>query len=193
MQPLLQPVLQPTRRTVGHETAPMFQRPSALASVPPDVPLRRCPSISPPRDGDERFIALLGVYRGFAGLARAGDVITLLEQRNGSGVGTLARWIVDEWVISIEWQADTWLPLFQFNAADMSPRPEVAQVIAELAGAFDPWERAEWFVQPNPSLGERAPAECLMSDPGAGPTAAPMPNLQAVLNAARADRFVAVG
>lgn len=89
--------------------------------------------------------------------------------------------MVDGAVISLEWQVDTWLPLFQFDASDMAPRPGLAQVVAEFAGVLDGWEQAEWFVRPNSALAERVPAACMIAE------------LPAVLGAARADRFVAVG
>jgi hypothetical protein len=71
--------------------------------------------------------------------------------------------------------------LFQFNQADMHPQAGLAQVLAELSPGHDAWEQAEWFTQTNPWLGYHTPVDKLASD------------LPAVLQAARAERFVATG
>ena len=73
------------------------------------------------------------------------------------------------------------MPLFQFDLADMSIRPDAAAVLAELVGTLDDWELARWFAEPNAWLRGRMPVEALALD------------AQAVLDAARADRFVAHG
>ena len=64
---------------------------------------------------------------------------------------------------------------------DMTPQPQLATVLAELAWIYDPWELANWFVQPNASLAERTPADAVRAD------------LSLVLRAARADRSIANG
>ena len=51
----------------------------------------------------------------------------------------------------------------------------------ELEGAFDSWEMAVWFIQPNSSLNELRPLELLGKQDAD------------VLEAARVDRFVAMG
>ena len=63
----------------------------------------------------------------------------------------------------------------------MSPRAGLQQVIGELREVFDDRELAEWFATPNCWLGGGAPAVRLASEP------------LAVIDAARADRFVAAG
>jgi uncharacterized protein (DUF2384 family) len=54
-------------------------------------------------------------------------------------------------------------------------------VLAEFSTVFDGWRLAVWFAQPNSWLQDRSPVDLLESD------------LQAVRNAARADRFVSTG
>ncbi len=71
------------------------------------------------------------------------------------------------------------MPLFQFDLADMSLRPAAASVIGELSGAFDELDLAAWFAEPNAWLANAAPMDALESDP------------LAVLQAARADRYIA--
>lgn len=130
---------------------------------------------------DDQFVALLDSYRDSGGLARAQEVVRLFKRRCGSDLTMLANWIVNKKVICFEWQSKMWLPLFQFNRFDMTPLPGLGQVLAELTSVYDAWELANWFAQPNPWLGARTPAEMLGFD------------LPAVLNASRAERFVANG
>lgn len=132
-------------------------------------------------DLDDAFVAMLGAYRCSGGLARVDEVVTLLERGGQPAVATLARWIVERSVISFEWQAQTWLPWFQFRRADRVPDPALLAVFAELAAVYDGWELAHWFARPNAALGGGAPADLIISVPGA------------VLQAARADRFIARG
>ncbi|WP_296443716.1 hypothetical protein [Rhodoferax sp. UBA5149] len=124
---------------------------------------------------------MLNSYRVSGGLARVPEVVALFKRHGRSDVATLASWIDNREVLSFEWQSQTWLPLFQFNRFDMTPRPELGQVLAELTSVYGPWELANWFAQPNPWLVDRTPADMLGSD------------LPAVLNASRADRFIANG
>lgn len=128
---------------------------------------------------DHQFIAMLDSYRDSGGIARAQEVVALFKRRCGSDLATLASWIVNKKVICFEWQSRMWLPLFQFNRCDMTPQAGLGQVLAELTSVYDAWELASWFAQPNPWLGDRAPADMLGLD------------LPAVLNASRADRFMA--
>lgn len=130
---------------------------------------------------DHQFVALLNSYRDSGGLARAPEVVALLNRRGGTDLPTLASWIVKREVICLEWQSQAWLPWFQFNRLDMTQQPGLGPVLAELSPVFDPWELASWFAQPNAWLGDRTPAAMLGLD------------LQVVLNASRADRFIAKG
>ena len=128
---------------------------------------------------DGQFVAMLNAYRGSGGLAREENLLALSSRRFGLDADTLANWIAERQVIGFEWQSRTWLPIFQFNLFDMTLPPALGQVLAELIPVYDPWELANWFAQPNPWLADRVPADALEHDPSA------------VLQAARADRFIA--
>ena len=127
------------------------------------------------------FIAMLNAYRPSGGLARANEVAARLRPRGGTSVNALAQWIVTRQVISFEWQGKIWLPLFQFNAEDMARQPGLNTVLSELVLVYDDWHIAKWFSLPNPWLADCTPADTLAS------------NAPEVLNAARAERFVATG
>lgn len=134
-----------------------------------------------PAGSDRHFVAMLSAYRRSGGLARADEVVTLLDRRGLPGVATLARWIVERRVISFEWQLQTWLPWFQFKRLEQVPDPAVAALFSESTAVCDGWELAQWFARPHPALSGHAPVDLVTSDP------------DAVLQAARADRFAAQG
>ena len=124
---------------------------------------------------------MLNAYRASGGLARIQEILKMLKSHDSIPALTLARWIFMKKVICFEWRSITWLPWFQFRGADMAPQPELAPVLAELAPVFDPWETANWFAQPNSWLANCPPVDSINGNP------------PAVLQAARADRFVAGG
>ncbi len=130
---------------------------------------------------DDAFVDMLGAYRGSGGLARADEVVALLERGGLAGIATLARWIVDRSVIHFEWQQQTWLPWFQFKRPGHQPDPTLRAVFAELGSVYDGWDMALWWVRPNSALAGGAPFQLIGSD------------VEAVLQAARADRFIAKG
>ena len=128
---------------------------------------------------DDQFVAMLNAYRGSGGLTRVEYLIALSKRRRGLDADILANWIAEREVMGFEWQSRTWLPIFQFNLFDMTRPPALGQVFAELIPVYDPWELTNWFAQPNPWLADRVPADAFEHDPSA------------VLQAARADRFIA--
>ena len=130
---------------------------------------------------NQRFIAMLNDYRPSGGLARAPEVAAMFNDHGASDFATLANWIIQRKVISFEWQAKIWLPLFQFNLIDMRLQPGLGEVLTELVVALDDWEVAIWFSQPNPWLAACTPADSLAS-------VAPE-----VRNAARAERYTHIG
>ncbi len=141
------------------------------------------PQSVPEHHTDEEFITLLDSYRGSGGLARSQEMFVMFGLHARSNVVTLAQWIGRRNVISFDWNSKIWLPLFQFNRSEMTlqPQPGLGQVLAELGAVFDCWEIAHWFAQPNAWIADRTPADTLKRD------------VLAVLNAARADRFIAAG
>jgi len=114
-------------------------------------------------------------------MATATEVAERLRGDIAQRAFQLARWIVDRQAIAFSHGAGTSLPLFQFDFAHGCVRTGVAPVILELSGLMTDYELACWFVQPNGWLNGAAPALTLLSD------------VPALVDAARADRFVAKG
>jgi hypothetical protein len=130
---------------------------------------------------DRDFIAMRAAYRATGGTARGDDLARMLEDRQRGDYVSLARLIVSGEIFSFQWHHTYWVPMFQFELRDLSIKPGPRQVHAELASVFDGWTLAVWFAQPNSWLNERKPVDLLDSD------------LADVLEAARADRFIATG
>lgn len=126
-----------------------------------------------PLGSDCDFMALLQGYRRSGGLARASDVVDLLDPGTGTGLARLARWVVERRVIHFEWQAQTWLPWFQFGGPDHTPDPALGAVLSVLARAVLPaatqgdWARAVWFARPHERLADRAPLDVIGVNAGA--------------------------
>jgi len=123
------------------------------------------------------FVDLLNAYRRSGGLARAQEVAARFKRQGVNDISPLAGWLVRREVISIEWQSKIWLPLFQFQPADMALRTGLSAVLAELVVVCNDWEVATWFTQPNPWLADATPADSLAV------------GAVQVLDAARAMRF----
>ena len=132
-------------------------------------------------DADTDFVAMLDAYRHSGGLARDVEVQRMLEGHAGGGMATLAGWLAQGCVIGFEWQAQTWLPRFQFLPAGPLPAHAISAVLLELNAVYDAWEVAQWFARANSALGGRLPVDVLNAEP------------RSVLDAARRDRFIAKG
>ena len=131
----------------------------------------------PSKENDHAFIGMLDSFRSSGGLARAQEVFTLFKGRSDMGVVTLAHWMAQRAVVSLEWHADVWVPLFQFELQHMVVKPTLAPVFTVLNPVFTPWELAQWCAQPHHLLDGRNPADALDTD------------ATLVLRAACADRF----
>jgi hypothetical protein len=127
------------------------------------------------------FAAMRTAYRATGGLASKDDLDRLLQDcRFGDPVSLADRLDAGE-IFGFDWQHRVWIPMFQFDLGDLSVKHGPQQVRAELSGEFYGWALAAWFAQRNAWLNNRRPVDLLGAD------------LPAVLEAARADRFVATG
>lgn len=125
--------------------------------------------------------SVLDAFRIHGGVAHVDEVLEYLRKQCSQPVPRLARWIAGGAVLIVKSRGEVWLPLFQFDLDIGTIRTGAAQVLATLNPAFDTWETATWFVEPNSWLDGDAPLCVFFHD-------AP-----SVLQAARADRFVATG
>jgi hypothetical protein len=148
--------------------------------LPQPTPRWRAPARGKlPTDRD--FDALCAVYRSRGGVVRCDVLARVLNGGEGADTATLGRLHITHGAFSFEWQANDWVPMFQFDLHDMSIKPRPRRVVAEMAEVFDGWALAVWFAHPNRWLRSRRPIDLLDL------------NLTSVLGAARADRFIANG
>ncbi|NNU41989.1 hypothetical protein [Ramlibacter montanisoli] len=157
-------------RSAGHRSVPSFLRPKpARHGVPVLLQTAR----------EREYREMEQALRASGGLAGTDHVTGLLAARTDQPISRLARWIVAHEVVSFEWKAGTMLPLFQFDLAGMTLRPEVTAAIRELEAVLNDWEICLWFARPNAWLGDAAPVDCIGVD------------ARALHDAARADRYLA--
>ena len=118
-----------------------------------------------PSAADQQFMDMLQAYRHSGGLLRAPDVAARCRPHSGTDVHTLAAWVRHRQVVSFEWLSRTWLPVFQFQRADMRRQAGLAEVLSELVGLYDDWQLANWFARPHQRLADGTPADRLSHAP----------------------------
>jgi len=133
------------------------------------------------RRQDRQFVAMVQAFRATGGVVCGDELACLLRRRSKQPISIVARWIVSRQVVSFEWQSQTMLPLFQFDPSDMALRPCVMEIVGELVDTYDDWGAAVWFASPNAWLDGAMPLKRVDTD------------TKEVLDAARADRFIARG
>lgn len=131
------------------------------------------------RPNTRDFDAMLAAYMWSGGIARHQEVSTRLEEDGNGGPSNLDKLIDSRAVFSFDWRGSLWLPMFQFKQPEMYVKPQSRKVLSELAGVFDGWSLAVWYLEQNSWLENRRPIDLLDKNPAA------------VLLAARGDRFIA--
>jgi len=155
-----------TRLSSSHPTRPLTAAADAASCDPRSRP---------------GFCSMRAAFAATGGIARGDDVARQLEDHGVGDYIGLARLISRGDVFGFDWCGALWIPMFQFDAEDLSVRPAARLVLEELGPGFDGWQRAAWLARPNPWLANRAPVDVLDA------------HLTEVLAAARTDRFIAIG
>ena len=131
------------------------------------------------RPNTRDFEAMLAAYLWSGGIARHQELTSRLQEDDNSGPSSLGKLIDSHAVFAFDWRGSLWLPMFQFKQPEMYVKPQARKVLSELAGVFDGWSLAAWYLQQNSWLEDRRPIDVLDRHPAA------------VLIAARGDRFIA--
>jgi hypothetical protein len=113
------------------------------------------------------FIALLEAFRASGGTAPGEIVGRLLEAHQMGDAVSLARLVRSGEVFGFEWRGNLWIPMFQFDANDLSVRRGPQRVRAALPESCQGWAQAAWFATPNTWLHEERPVDLLPLDLGA--------------------------
>jgi hypothetical protein len=124
---------------------------------------------------------LIEAFRSSGGVATGSELAAILSPLVDQSISRVARWIVSRQVVTFAWRATILIPLFQFDLDRMCFRAGMHSVCSEFSGAMDSAEIVLWFALPNAWLDGATPAKTMAIDVGA------------VLDAARADRFIAQG
>jgi hypothetical protein len=127
------------------------------------------------------FKLLCDGLRASGGLVEAERLVGLMRCGATQPISQLARWIVARQVLSLPWNSQTLLPLFQFTDDLAGLQPGFVAAQAELGAVFDDWELALWFASGNCALQGAVPADCVATRP------------VEVWQAARTDRYIATG
>ena len=159
---------------------PAFPLRADRVPAEPDAPAVTLgwPEIGPLRDA--QFDWMRVAFSPVGGLLHSEECQRRLRQQTDQPVSRLARAIVSRSVLSLSWDGDTWIPAFQFGEDGLTVRPCCARIFEELEPIFDDWELAWWFAIPNAWLDGDAPVNRL-------------DDTELLLQAARADRFIARG
>ena len=112
---------------------------------------------------------------------RGDELALMLQQLKMGDVASLGRAMATGEICSFHWRSAFWIPMFQFDLHNLTFKHGLRKIMREFNGVFDGWMLTAWFAQPNFWLGGQKPVDLLAS------------NLPAVHEAARADRYVAVG
>lgn len=165
--------MNPSRAVWTAESGAFFS-PAGESSAGPRTEIGQLPS-------EHDFGLLRHAFRPSGGIARGDDLSRLLEDHRCGDFISLARFIAHHEIFAFQWRDSFWIPMFQFDLQDLSIRTEPRRVLAELESVFDGWSMAVWFAQPNSWLHGHRPVDLLQTD------------LDGVLQAACADRFIANG
>lgn len=131
-------------------------------------------TVTPPRP------ALAAALSSTGGLIDAQELTELLRGQIAQPVSRVARWIAGRTAVVLAVPEGWLFPLFQFDTQRVLLRSGVLQLMGELQGAMSELDTALWFVRPNPRLQGALPALALRNA------------LPSVLQAARADRALAL-
>ena len=130
---------------------------------------------------DRQFLLMHRAFSRTGGLITGDEVVQRMRRHMQQPTSALARQIINRNVVHIVWESQRLLPVFQFEPSTMDVRPGITAVVSELADVFDDWCLALWFAQPNAWLCDAAPSDLMVDQ------------ANAVVQAARADRFIALG
>lgn len=110
------------------------------------------------------FVTLLEAFRVSGGTAPGNIVGRLLADHHAGEAVSLAKLVHSGQVFGFEWRSSLWIPMFQFNAHDLSIAAAPQAVRAELPELGSGWAVAMWFALPNVQLGGRTPVDLLNTD-----------------------------
>lgn len=129
-----------------------------------------------------RMAGMRIAFTGSGGLRSVGELAHRHDAHSRTRFAHIARWIATREIIGFMWQAEPWVPMFQFDAGPrLQPRRALQPLFGLLVPLYDAWEMANWFARPNQWLSGHRPV-----DDCAG-------HLSSVLDVAHLEHFIATG
>lgn len=128
---------------------------------------------------DRQFLEMDSAFGVQGGWVSGDEMSRRLRRHWDQPISVLANWVTKREIVNIAWRSGILIPVFQFDSQNLRIRPVVQAVLAELESVLDDWEIAVWFAQPNTWLHQQRPLDLAAR------------NDDAVIHAARADRFIA--
>lgn len=113
----------------------------------------------------DAFRLLCDGFGSSGGMFPADELASRVRLWHGQGVGLVARWIVDQTLVSIQWRQTYRIPAFQLCAPSCMVRPALGAVLCELPRPSDAWARALWFCNANGALDGARSADLFDAEP----------------------------
>jgi hypothetical protein len=111
----------------------------------------------------EGFIALLEAFRATGGTVPV-EILERLLLGRGCEPNSLAGLVSSGRVFSFDWRATHWVPMFQFDEDNLSPKEGPQRVRAALPSGWSGWTLACWFALGHARLREHSPANMMDGD-----------------------------
>lgn len=134
---------------VGQATVEMIDRYSPDIDVPPPVVLEQA----------RRNLALRVAMLEEFGAVEPAELARLVGSAARNPASTVDNWRRADRIVTVRWKGRTLVPGFQLLESG-KPEPAMQEALRVLRGyGMGEWERALWFVLPNPALGGRRPVD----------------------------------
>lgn len=139
----------------------------------------QCPSQC---SANHRMTGMRMAFAASGGLRSVGELAPGTDARSQRRFAHIARWIATREIIGFMWQAQPWVPMFQFDTGPrLRPRPSLQPLFELLIPVHDAWSMANWFARPHPWLSGRRPVDSCAGE------------LAALLDVAHLEHFIATG
>lgn len=107
------------------------------------------------------FVTLLEAFRGSGGTVPAHILSRLLAEHPAGQAAGLATLLRFRQVFGFEWRGCVWVPMFQFESADLCTAVAPQTVRAALPPHWSGWALAQWFGLPLAQLDGQRPVDLL--------------------------------
>lgn len=104
-----------------------------------------------------QFVDMMMAFRGHGGMLRSPEVGDSTGSRRRRVDAPCEQAPAAPQLICFDWDASSWVPMFQFEPDTSRVRARVRCVVERLPGAFSHWDVSVWFATPNRWLNLQRP------------------------------------